>query len=103
MALDQLFRPDLLVPLIIFSTPVALFWIKKHYAALEKSQQTPQLKAAEERLALVEHENKDLRARVENLESIVCMLDAPAPAKPLEAHKSPSQLPAAKPDSSKSG
>jgi hypothetical protein len=82
MALEQLITPDIIVPLAVFTMPVAILWIKKHYAALEKGLVKP-LGAREDslRIAELEKRNRDLQARVENLESIVCALDGP-PTRP---------------------
>jgi hypothetical protein len=87
MALENLISPDILVPLAVFSMPVACLWIKKHYAALEKGLIKPALPDGPERLAALERHNQELKARVENLESIVCLLDGPPTPRPLAAPK----------------
>jgi hypothetical protein len=86
MALEQLITPEIIVPLAIFSMPVAILWIKKHYAALEKGLVKP-LGAAEDsqRIAALEKRNLDLLQRVENLESIIVALDTSPPQPRLAA------------------
>jgi hypothetical protein len=83
--MEHLFTPQILVPLFVFGMPVAILWIKKHYAALEKGhiQQGGALTSdLAQRIKLLEADRADLKARVENLESIVCATDRPS----LEAH-----------------
>jgi phage shock protein B len=72
MALAELISPEIIVPVVVFATPVALLWIKKHYSALEKGLVSP---LGERQLAELERRNRELQTRVENLESIVCALD----------------------------
>jgi hypothetical protein len=78
MALENLISADVIVPLAIFAMPVACLWIKRHYQALEKGLLPPQLgQAAQAQLSALEQRNRELTARVENLESIICLAEGP--------------------------
>jgi hypothetical protein len=80
MAIEQLLTKEIIVPLAFFGMPVAMLWIKKHYAALEKGHVKGTPAIEESRVQQLEQQNRELLARVQNLESIVCALDeAPRP------------------------
>ncbi len=68
-----------LIPLAFFAVPVAIVWIKKHYQAIERGalsldgqSMADVVGKLKKRLKAVEADRDDLRARVENLESIAC-------------------------------
>jgi len=88
--LDQLLSPDILIPLGFFAMPVGLYWLKRHYNALEKGHVTPggQL-PSNDRMRLLEAQNKELLERVQNLESIVVALDEGPKQKALKAKSDP--------------
>ena len=86
MSLEALFQPQILVPLGFFSLPVALYWMKKHYAALEKGLVRHELSdGGKQRITQLEAQNQALLERVQNLESIVVALDEPKPQRKLAA------------------
>jgi hypothetical protein len=85
-----------LIPVMcVFGMPVALLWVKKHYAALEKGHVPGKLPApVEERIKALEAHKLELEARVQTLETIVTSTDFDRrPA--LEAPKAQAALPAA--------
>ncbi len=84
MGIELLFQKDIIVPLAIFTMPVAIVWIQKHYTALEKGHLRPELgDGAKQRITQLEEQNRELLGRVQNLESIVVSLDEPKPQKRL--------------------
>jgi hypothetical protein len=85
--MEHLITPEIIVPLAVFAMPVALLWIKKHYAALEKGLIKPggQVESNNARVEQLEKQNQELLLRVQNLESIVCALDEAPRAKTLAA------------------
>ncbi len=104
--------PEIVVPFVVFGTPVALVFISKYFKfrekQLEASMTSHRLPAAATRQ---EHDakQKELEARIENLESILISLDSDlehrlavkksgslpegASAAPLSARATPSLLP----------
>lgn len=68
---------DVLVPLIVFMTPVALYFTKHYFRIKEKQLelQTQGVKLLPEASAAESARIKELEERVQNLESIVIALD----------------------------
>ncbi len=85
MSIEALFRPDIIVPAVVFAAPVGLYWLKRHYALLEKQISDPALPAFQDRLLLLEAENTELKARVRGLEKQVNSLEAGPTRKALPA------------------
>jgi hypothetical protein len=87
---ENILTPDILIPLTVFSMPVALYWIKKHYNALEKGVIQPHGAVGEgARVKLLEAQNRELLERVQNLESIVVGLDEAPRQKALSGKREP--------------
>ena len=88
--LEHLLTPDLLIPLFVFSMPVGLYWLKRHYNALEKGHVSPHgALPPNDRIRQLEAQNKELVERVQNLESIVVALDEAPKQKALNAKTEP--------------
>jgi len=88
--LNQLFTPDIILPLAFFGMPVGIYWLKRHYNALAKGHISPHGALPQnDRFLQLEAQNKELLERVQNLESIVVSLD--------EAPKHPALKPKSEP------
>jgi hypothetical protein len=86
MSIEALFRPDIIIPAIVFAAPVTMYWVKRHYALLEKAIPNEQLPALKERLSLLEAQNAALKARLLGVEAQLHALESSPAPKALPAH-----------------
>ena len=98
MSIEALFRPDIIIPTVVFAAPVGFYWLKRHYALLEKSIPSQALPAFQERLTLLEAQNVELKARLRELEGQLHSLESsparkalPPPAAADEQEPKPSR------------